>query len=110
MTTFIVDCPVCKAKVAAEEKGRAERFYTDEDIDEHFGFRLCVGNCPRCGSLIAGHLTQTAFEGYDSIEDEWSDVERIFPQPSRVFRSGTIPKSLLLSLSEGEKSLLAGAT
>jgi hypothetical protein len=29
--TFIVDCPYCKAKVAAEEKGRAERTFMDEN-------------------------------------------------------------------------------
>ena len=39
MQTFIVDCPICKAKVAAEEKGRAEHFYCDHDYDEPRGFR-----------------------------------------------------------------------
>jgi hypothetical protein len=30
MATFVIDCPFCKAKVAAEEKGRGEHRYTDD--------------------------------------------------------------------------------
>ena len=42
--TFIVDCPWCKAKVAAEEFGRAENTGWISEADEPFGFRLLLGS------------------------------------------------------------------
>jgi hypothetical protein len=47
VATFIIDCPYCKAKVAAEEAGRAERSYFDDDAGGPEGRRLYVGSCPR---------------------------------------------------------------
>jgi hypothetical protein len=49
--TFIVDCPHCKAKVAAEETGLAEDTGFIEEASEPYGFRLHVGQCPRCTDL-----------------------------------------------------------
>jgi hypothetical protein len=107
--TFIVDCKHCRAKVAAEETGRAESRGIDDE-GEPYGFRLYVGKCPRCTSLIAGYSYQKSFEEFDSLYDEWSDVERVFPDPERTFSSYGIPPTVTASLSEGNKSLQAGAT
>lgn len=109
MATFIVDCNYCKAKVAAEETGRAERHIFDHEAGEPTGKRLLVGKCPRCSALIAGFSYQTGFEDYDSEYDTWSEVERVFPDPEKVFSSYRIPRSVTTSLSEGNKSLQAGA-
>jgi hypothetical protein len=109
MTTFIVDCIECKAKVAAEEFGIAERYTFDNDQPEPFGQKLLVGKCPRCRSLIAGMSYQTAFEGYDSDEDQWSEVERVYPQPTKTFSSYRIPSQVTKSLEEGNRCIQAGA-
>jgi uncharacterized protein DUF4145 len=107
--TFIVDCPYCKAKVAAEETGRAENSYFDDEVGEPVGNRLHVGKCPRCHTLIAGSSNQTAFENFDSEHDVWSDVVRVHPHPTRTFTSYRIPATVTQSLSEGDKSIQAGA-
>jgi len=108
--TFIVDCPICKAKVAAEEAGRAERSYFDDEAGEPVGRRLYVGKCPRCSTMIAGTSHQTGFENYDSEYDQWSDVVRVYPQPPKTFASYRIPNTVKQSLLEGDKSIQAGAS
>jgi len=85
--TFIVDCPWCKAKVAAEEKGRAESSGLTDADSEPYGQKLYVGICPSCSSLLAGESQQTSFGGYDAHEDEWSDIVRVFPKPPKSFNS-----------------------
>ena len=107
--TFIVDCPWCKAKVAASESGRAERGGYDEDVGEPYGTKVLVGTCPRCSSILVGETDQIGFEGYDSDEDRWSDVVRIFPKPPKVFSSYRIPKVVKDSLIEADRSMQAGA-
>jgi hypothetical protein len=107
--TFIVDCPVCKAKVAAEEEGRAERSYFDDEDGQPYCKRLYVGKCPRCKTLLAGETDQIRFESYDSEYDEFSDVVRIFPKPAKTFSSHRIPKVATESFLEAERSLQANA-
>ena len=107
--TFIIDCPWCKAKVAANEEGRAERTYFDGDAGEPYGYRLYVGSCPSCSELLAGKSTQIAFENYDSNENMWSDIVRVHPKPSRTFSSSRIPRVVTDSLSEADRSLQANA-
>lgn len=104
MPTFIIDCPQCKAKVAANEEGRAERKYwegPDGDV-EPIGCRIHVGSCPNCRGLLAGMSTQVAFEGYDSDEDQWSDIVRVHPKPVRTFRSSRVPRVVTESLAEAD--------
>lgn len=107
--TFIVDCHWCKAKVAAEERGRAESSGMTEADGDPFGHRLFVGVCPSCHSLLAGESQQTAFGGYDSPEDEWSDVVRVYPRPPKAFNSYRIPKVVKDSLVEADRSMQANA-
>lgn len=107
--TFIVDCPWCKAKVAATESGRAERGGYDENAGEPYGTKVLVGTCPRCSSILVGETDQIGFEGYDSDEDRWSDVVRIYPKPPKVFSSYRIPKVVKDSLNEADRSMQAGA-
>ena len=107
--TFIVDCPWCKAKVAASESGFAERGGFDDDAGEPYGTKVLVGTCPSCKSILVGETEQIGFENYDSDEDRWSDVVRIYPKPPKVFSSYRIPKVVKDSLSEADRSLQAGA-
>lgn len=107
--TFIIDCPWCKAKVAANEKGCAERVYSEPESGEPHGYRLYVGSCPSCFGLLAGESTQVAFENIDSAEDIWSDVVRVYPKPSRTFSSFRIPRVVTESLAEADRSLQANA-
>lgn len=107
--TFIIDCPWCKAKVAASETGRAERGGFDDDAGEPYGSKVLVGICPSCKSILVGKTDQIGFENYDSDEDRWSDVVRVYPKPPKVFSSYRIPRVVEDSLTEADRSLQAGA-
>ena len=90
--TFIVDCPVCKAKVAAEEKGRAERTAFDDDAGEPYGRRTSVGECPRCHTFLVGESHQIRFRGWEGEEEDlWSDPVRVHPNPPKTFSATGIP-------------------
>lgn len=106
---FVVDCPRCRAKVAAEQAGVAER-NGRYDSGEPFGERLHVGECPKCGQLIAGESFQRAFEGEDADYDEWTDVVRVYPKPPKQFTSSSIPKVVTQSLNEADRALQADAS
>jgi uncharacterized protein YutE (UPF0331/DUF86 family) len=108
-STFIVDCPICKAKVAAIQTGIAERTYFDEEGGFPGGERLHVGHCPKCTTLLAGQSDQVGFEGQNAEYDEWSDVTRVFPKPPKVFSNSAIPSVVTTSLLEADRSMQAGA-
>lgn len=105
---FVVDCHICKAKVAAEETGRAERVYSDCDGDP-IGERLFVGKCPSCKSILAGFSNQLEFEGYTAEQDEWGSIIRVFPKPPKEFASTQIPRTVRDSFNEADRSLQANA-
>ena len=106
--TFIIDCHRCKAKVAAHQKGLAEKSYCNEE-HEPGGYRLYIGSCPVCDSFLVGEASQVGFEGYNDEEDVWTDVVRVFPKPSRTFSSTRIPNVVKDSLIEAERCLQANA-
>lgn len=106
--TFIIDCPYCRAKVAAQEKGRAEWYQPDPEGDP-FGHRVLLGNCPQCENVLVGQTDQIGFENLNAYEDEWSDIIRVFPRPAKVFSSARIPQIVTDSLGEAERTLQAGA-
>lgn len=107
--TFVIDCPWCKAKVAASESGRAERSGYDNEICEPYASKVLVGVCPSCQSILVGETEQIGFEGYDSDQNRWRDVVRVYPKPPKVFSSHRIPKVVKDSLNEADRSLQAGA-
>ncbi|MCX5636452.1 MAG: hypothetical protein NTX52_02005 [Planctomycetota bacterium] len=107
--TFIVDCPWCKAKVAAIENGQATKTSTDYETGGMYGQKLLVGVCPRCNSLLAGEAQQIGFENIDSEYDVWSDVVRVFPKPPKTFYSQRLPRIVKESLLEADRSLQANA-
>jgi len=107
--TFIIDCHVCKAKVAAAEVGRAERRTYDHESGQPYSKRVFIGNCPSCDTILVGESDQIDFEGIDAYEDRWSDITRVFPQPSKSFSSCRIPRVVTDSLNEADRSLQAGA-
>ncbi|MEP6889680.1 MAG: DUF4145 domain-containing protein [Nitrospirota bacterium] len=106
--TFIIDCPCCKAKVAVTESGRAEEFYTGDD-GEPCGRRVLIGNCPKCNTIMVGESLQIDFANITAYEDHWGDTIRVYPKPPKVFSSLHIPKVVVDSLNEADRSLQAGA-
>lgn len=110
-STFIIDCPTCRAKVAAPEYGRVKRNggINPEDGDVHYGTSLVVGKCPKCSTLLAGESPQITIGGFDGEWDEWGDAVRVFPKPAKTFLSARIPKIVTDSISEAEKSLQGNA-
>jgi len=109
--TFIVDCPICKAKVAAEETGCAEYRGFDDDACEPYALKLSVGKCPRCSTLVAAEAHQLRFEGWEDEEhDVWSDPARIYPKPPKTFSSLRIPNSIRVSLAEADIALQGNAS
>lgn len=107
--SFIVDCPVCKAKVAAIERGIAEKSGWNADDGYPWGERLLIGQCPVCSTLIAGESTQVDFGGFDAEDDRWADVVRVFPKPPKAFSSCRIPRVVSDSLVEADRSMQASA-
>jgi Domain of unknown function (DUF4145) len=108
--TFIVDCPKCRAKVAAEESGRAQFSEWDEDVGEPSGELVQVGQCPRCRIILVARSVQLDFKGYeDSPEDQWSAAERVYPKPAKTFFSRRISRTLTISLLEADRCLQANA-
>jgi hypothetical protein len=107
--TFIIDCPWCKAKVAAIESGRAKQTGRNDEDGEPYGVLLVVGECPSCHSLLAGESHQVDFAGWDAGDDKWSDIVRIHPKPPKTFLSYRIPRSVRDSIDEADKSLQANA-
>jgi hypothetical protein len=109
--TFIVDCPTCKAKVAAEESGLAEDAGFDDEVGEPYGWRLFVGKCPRCKSILAAEARQLRFKGWEGDdEDVWAEPVRVHPKPPKTFSSFRIPSVVRNSLVEADIALQGGAS
>ncbi len=110
MATFIVDCPSCQAKVAAEEKGRAEDCGFDDEVGEPYGWQLLIGKCPRCNTPLAAQSRQLNFKGWEGDEiDVWSDPVRVHPKPPKTFSSFRIPSTVTKSLAEADIALQGNA-
>jgi hypothetical protein len=110
MSTFIIDCPRCKAKVGAEHQGHADRSFYDDDAGEPIGERIYIGKCPSCTLLLVGRAEQIEFDTYQGAEgDSFGDVVRIYPNPPKAFTSYRIPRTLTQSLLEADRSFQAGA-
>jgi endogenous inhibitor of DNA gyrase (YacG/DUF329 family) len=110
MATFIVDCPNCQAKVAADETGRAEDCGFDDEVSEPYGWRLLIGKCPRCNTPLAAQSRQLNFSGWEGDEiDVWSDPVRVHPKPPKTFSSYRIPSTVTKSLAEADIALQGNA-
>ena len=110
MASFVVDCPHCQAKVAAEETGRAENSGWDDEVSEPYGWRLLIGKCPRCRILLAAQSRQIQFETWEGAErDVWSDPVRVYPKPPKTFSSFRIPSAVTKSLAEADIALQGNA-
>lgn len=106
--TFIIDCHVCRAKVAAAEIGRATWSSFDDEAGEPFNERVLIGKCPKCKRVLVGTQEQVEFEGYNSNYEGWADVVRVYPNPPKSFFSSRIPKVVAESLDEAARCLQAG--
>lgn len=115
MTTFIIDCPYCRAKVGAEQHSQLEGKWTEYDYDvsenevqTEFCEQLFLGTCPRCQRLVVGRSERLDYNTELGWET-WGDVIRVYPKPPKAFISPRIPGSLNISLLEAERCLQAGA-
>lgn len=111
LPTFIIDCSTCKAKVAALEHGRINRygFIDHETGEDYYGSSVMLGQCPKCSSILVGESPQTAIGGYDGPEHEWGNPIRVYPDPPKTFASLRIPKAVTESILEGKLCLQTGA-
>ena len=109
LKTFIIDCPWCKAKVAAIEHGRGRKTGLIPEAEVPYGEMIAVGECPNCETLLAGESHQVEFEQYNSHEDAWTDFVRIYPKPPKTFSSDRIPNVVKDSIQEADRSLQANA-
>src|ERR1700676_2669272 len=107
--TFIIDCPFCRAKVAAIESGRGNEIGSWTDEQQPFHYLAQVGNCPRCRTLLVGYSEQLDFAEYGADYDRWSDIVRVHPKPIKTFISTRIPKVVKDSLAEADRCLQAGS-
>lgn len=108
--TFIVDCPRCRAKVAAVEHGCVRRLGgINHEGEEHYGISVTLGVCPKCRTVLVGESEQIGIEGYDSEYDEWAEAIRVYPEPPKTFTSGRIPKVVSESIAEATKCLQVNA-
>jgi len=108
--TLIIDCPICKAKVAAIEHGCVRRGGgIDEYGDGHYGISVSLSVCPKCRTILVGESQQIGIERYDSEYDEWAEAIRVYPEPTKTFTSKRIPKVVSESIAEAVKSLQANA-
>jgi hypothetical protein len=106
--SFIIDCALCKAKVAAIETGRTVQKGFDDEIGEPYGYMILVGNCPICKHILVGEMELIDYDRYDNCE-RWSDVVRVYPKPPKTFSSSRIPRVVKDSLNEADRSLQSGA-
>jgi hypothetical protein len=108
--TFIVDCPICRAKVAAIEHGCVRRRGGfDREGEMQYGISVTLGECPKCRTILVGESQQVGIEGYDSEYDEWAEAIRVYPEPPKTFTSERIPKMVSESIAEAVRSLQANA-
>ena len=107
--TFIIDCPSCKRNVAANEKGRVEQSGNDPDSHDPYGYRVLLGTCPDCGSVLVGTTVQIGFEEFNASIDQWEEVSRVYPDPPKVVFGPYVPRIVKKSLDEAARSLRCGA-
>lgn len=106
--TFIVDCPECRAKVAAIEHGRIEKSGgVDHEGEPHYGIQVSLGKCPKCRTILVGESQQIGIENFDSEYDEWAEAIRVYPEPPKTFTSRRIPKTVSDSIVEAVGCLQA---
>ena len=108
--TFIVDCPHCKAKVAAMEEGLVLRSIYDpnyHDVPEVT--KVQIGSCPKCETILVAESHQVGFEGYNAEANEFDDAVRVYPKPAKIFASHRIPANVKTSLEQAERCVQAGA-
>lgn len=107
--TFFIDCPRCKAKVAANEKGRAKEEGGAPEHGEIWGYQVLLGTCPHCHMVLVGEAVQIEFASLGLGDDQWSDVVRIYPDPPKTFSPDRIPPVVTKPLIEAARCMQAGA-
>lgn len=108
-STFLVFCPTCRSKVAAQITGRAAReVFEPEHMTEPLVERVMIGNCPSCDNILVA--SQEVIKTTDGPEYEhvWSPPERIFPVGRNTFENSFLPRTVKESLSEASGCMEAG--
>lgn len=94
--SVVIDCPYCSVRVNAPVRGAIHDHESDNAI--------VLAGCPSCNGPLVG-LTQIFQTG-----DDWQyeHAERVWPAPSSVEVSLTIPKSARRDIKEAQKCIAHG--
>lgn len=92
----VIDCPKCAVRVEAEPKGWVH-------IDEYDACVLLA--CPSCNGPLVGRVT--------SFQDQWNNwqyetAERVWPTPTNVQLSRSIPEAARRDIADAQKCLSHG--
>jgi hypothetical protein len=102
---MLIECPHCRARVNAEEKGAAEWLYESEVGDKGGRLdRLLV--CPACGSTL---LSRQQMTDYDDAEGaQWGPAKRLWPSTD-LPNLGSMPPAVRHALSEADRAMYGEA-
>jgi hypothetical protein len=96
-SNVVIDCPSCSTRVNATVRGAVH----DSDSDSAVVF----GKCPSCNSPLLG-LTQL----YQDESNDWKygHAERLWPAPSTVELSVSIPENARRDIKDAQKCISHG--
>jgi Domain of unknown function (DUF4145) len=102
---MVIECPDCRARVNAEEKGAAEWIYENESGDKGGRLdRLLV--CPVCASTLVSRQAMTDFD--DDEGAYWGPATRLWPAPD-LPNLGYMPSAVRHALSEADRAIYGEA-
>lgn len=98
---MITDCPECRAKIDCDVVGETSREY------EYAPIQTSLLECPVCRTAIV--VEQELLPPFGVGPNNWSDPNRVWPEPTRISTLASAPGPVRYSLKEAEKCMRAGA-
>lgn len=95
--SVVIDCPHCATRVSAPVKGYVKHTDTDNTI--------VLACCPSCEEALLG-FTQL----YRDDHDDWvyDRAERLWPEPSAIDLSPSIPERIRQDIKDAQKCIAHG--
>lgn len=90
----VIDCPQCAIRVNAKVRGSVH----DQDSE----VSVVLAECPSCRGPLVG-LTEVYQDGFDNWG--FAHAERVWPAPSAVELSATIPEAARRDIKDAQKCL-----
>ena len=93
----VIDCPNCAVRVSASVRGFSKHTDTDHAV--------VLARCPSCENPLVG-LTQL----YQDEQGDWvyDSAERLWPAPSAVELSTSIPERIRQDIKDAQKCIAHG--